>query len=360
MAELVIGVLHPGEMGAALAAALRGRGHDVLWASAGRSPETARRAEIAGLLDAGSVAAMAEECDLIVSVCPPHAAAATAGRSPATRASTSTPTPSRPRARGRSASSSPPAARHSSTAASSARRPYEPGTTRLYLSGAEAGAVAAAFAGSPLQPEVVSARPGDASAVKMAYAAWTKGSAALLLAARALARAEGVEDDLVREWGRSLPELPDACARAARSATAKGWRWVGEMDEIAATHAAAGLPDGFHRAAGEVFRAPRLGAQAVTAAPSVKILPHRRSPAGPPVGALPGEEHPAGAGVERLERVLVDAVDNPARHRRRRELIALGLRIAPEHRPVAAERAQKHGPSWKPTNTLPARPRWGW
>jgi Domain of unknown function (DUF1932) len=110
---------------------------------------------------------------------------------------------------------------------------------------------------------VVSDRPGDASAVKMAYAAWTKGSAALLLAARALARAEGVEADLVREWELSLPELPDACARAARSATAKGWRWVGEMDEIAASHAAAGLPDGFHRAAGEVFgRVPRLPADA--------------------------------------------------------------------------------------------------
>ena len=141
--------------------------------------------------------------------------------------------------------------------------PYEPGTTRLYLSGAEAGAVAEAFAGSALQPEVVSARPGDASAVKMAYAAWSKGSAALLLAARALARAEGVEADLMREWGLSRPELREACVQAARSATAKGWRWVGEMDEIAATHAAAGLPNGFHRAAGEVFgRAPRLAPSA--------------------------------------------------------------------------------------------------
>jgi hypothetical protein len=67
----------------------------------------------------------------------------------------------------------------------------------------------------------------------------------------------------VREWGLSHPELGDACVQAARSATAKGWRWVGEMDEIAATHAAAGLPDGFPRAAGEVFaRAPRLASTA--------------------------------------------------------------------------------------------------
>jgi hypothetical protein len=78
VAELVIGVLHPGEMGAAVASALRARGYDVLWASEGRGPATARRAAAAGLRDAGTVAAMAAECDLILSVCPPHAAAAVA------------------------------------------------------------------------------------------------------------------------------------------------------------------------------------------------------------------------------------------------------------------------------------------
>ncbi len=88
----------------------------------------------------------------------------------------------------------------------------------------------------------------------MTYAAWTKGTAALLLAIRAVADAEGVEAELVDEWRISLPELEEAWGRAARSAEAKGWRWIGEMEEIAATFAAAGLPDGFHRAAAEVFR----------------------------------------------------------------------------------------------------------
>jgi 3-hydroxyisobutyrate dehydrogenase-like beta-hydroxyacid dehydrogenase len=263
VAELVIGVLHPGEMGAAVASALRARGHDVLWASDGRGTATARRAAAAGLRDAGTVAAMAAECDLILSVCPPHAATAVAEQIvgftgvyvDANAVSPATARVIGDLVTGGGASFAdggiigPP--------------PYEPGTTRLYLSGAEAAAVAEAVAGSALRPEVVSARPGDASAVKMAYAAWSKGSAALLLAARALARSEGVEDDLVREWGRSHPELRDACVQAAQSATAKGWRWAGEMDEIAATHAAAGLPDGFHRAAGEVFaRAPRLAPSA--------------------------------------------------------------------------------------------------
>jgi len=68
------------------------------------------------------------------------------------------------------------------------------------------------------------------------------------------ARAEGVEEALVREWLESQPDLPERLASAERSAEKKGWRWVGEMEEIAATFEADGLPGGFHRAAAEVFR----------------------------------------------------------------------------------------------------------
>jgi Domain of unknown function (DUF1932) len=88
----------------------------------------------------------------------------------------------------------------------------------------------------------------------MAYASWTKGSAALLLAARVLARAQGVENVLVAEWGLSQPGLEERSARAAGSAASKGWRWVAEMAEIAATMGAAGLPEGFGQAAAEIYR----------------------------------------------------------------------------------------------------------
>jgi hypothetical protein len=95
----------------------------------------------------------------------------------------------------------------------------------------------------------------------MAYGAWTKGTAALLLAARALATAEGVQDALLTEWALSQPDLADRTRRAARSATRKGWRWVAEMEEIAGSMAAAGLPQGFGQAAAEVFRRqPRAAA----------------------------------------------------------------------------------------------------
>jgi 3-hydroxyisobutyrate dehydrogenase-like beta-hydroxyacid dehydrogenase len=245
VAERTVGLLHPGEMGAAVGAVLRGQGHRVVWASEGRSDETRARAEDAGLEDVGSVANVAE-ADVVFSISPPHAALEVAGAfgsyggvyvdanavSPATAAKVAG------------------VVGQFVDGGIVGSPPREPGTTRLYLSGDRAEDVAQLFAGSVLDARVAS----NASAVKMVYAAWTKGTAAMLLAIRELARRDGVEETLLAEWDISLPELRDRYDRALRSAEAKGWRWVGEMEEIAATFEAAGLPGGFHRAAAEVYR----------------------------------------------------------------------------------------------------------
>jgi hypothetical protein len=76
----------------------------------------------------------------------------------------------------------------------------------------------------------------------------------LLLAIRDFARAEGVEAALREEWSRSQPGLAERLEAAERSAERKGWRWVAEMEEIAAAFAADGLPPGFHEAAAEIYR----------------------------------------------------------------------------------------------------------
>jgi 3-hydroxyisobutyrate dehydrogenase-like beta-hydroxyacid dehydrogenase len=284
MSEMLIGLLHPGEMGAAVAACLTGRGYQVLWVPAGRGPATHARAAVAGLTAAagpdaaGQAADLARRADIILSVCPPHAAlevareVAAAGFtgvyvdanaiSPGTAHDVqavveaagagyvdggiigSPPVPPAP---------GQPAASRQETA----------GGTRLYLAGGSAGAdldapaarVAALFQGTALTPVILrNDNPAAASALKMAYAAWTKGSAALILSVRALARAEGVADSLLAEWSLSQPGLEGRSLGAARSAAAKGWRWVGEMEEIAASMTADRLPGGFHQAAAEVFR----------------------------------------------------------------------------------------------------------
>jgi hypothetical protein len=92
----------------------------------------------------------------------------------------------------------------------------------------------------------------SASALKMCYAAWTKGTQALLLAIRSAASAYDVDDALVAEWDRSQPALGARCEAAVRSAR-KAWRWSGEMDEIAVMFTSAGLPSGFMRSAAEIF-----------------------------------------------------------------------------------------------------------
>jgi 3-hydroxyisobutyrate dehydrogenase-like beta-hydroxyacid dehydrogenase len=254
---VAIGVLHPGEMGAALGAALRAKGETVLWASSGRSPATLDRAREAGLEDVVTLEELARRSEVIVAVCPPHAAVGLARSIPSFAgvyldANAVSPTTARKIAGLVSryvdgGIIGPP--------------PRDGGTTRLYLSGDEASLVADLFAGTIVQARVVSEHDAAASAVKMTFAAWTKGTAALLLAIRAVARLEGVEETLLDEWRTSLPQLPDQSAAAARSALSKGWRWVGEMTEIADTFVEAGLPDGFHRAAAEIYRrSPRAPA----------------------------------------------------------------------------------------------------
>ena len=244
------GILHPGAMGVTVAAACSGT---VLWASEGRSEATRQRTADAGLTDVGNIASVAGAADIVISVCPPHGAVALADAVAKAGfvgcyvdANAIAPATAR-----RIADQfenfvdggliGPPAVRA--------------GTTRLYLSGLDAPRVAARFEGSALEPRVLDGDgPGTASALKMAYAAWTKGASALLAAVAALAATEGVAEELAAEWDLSLPGTTERLAGTAAEVAPKAWRWTGEMDEIAATFAEANLPDGFHQAAGEVYR----------------------------------------------------------------------------------------------------------
>jgi hypothetical protein len=64
-----------------------------------------------------------------------------------------------------------------------------------------------------------------------------------------------VDDALMAEWARSLPGLQADSEATAPRVSPKAWRWVGEMQEIADSLKDAGLPDGFHRAAADLFAA---------------------------------------------------------------------------------------------------------
>ena len=79
-AGVVVGLVHPGSMGSAVGAcaAASASVRCVHWASAGRSTATIERAAADGLVDAGTLQELARRCDIIVSVCPPDKAVATA------------------------------------------------------------------------------------------------------------------------------------------------------------------------------------------------------------------------------------------------------------------------------------------
>ncbi len=248
-----IGLIHPGAMGASVGAAARRNQHTVLWASAGRSASTHARARRAQLEDAGTVSELVNASEIVLSVCPPDAAEDVAkevahlGFS-GVYVDCNAVSPDRTRAIQRIVEDA--GAHYVDGGIVGGPAWTREARTRLYLSGPRAEEVAACFGGSPLEAPVISDRIGAASAIKMGYAAYTKGTTALLTAILAVVEKEGVRVDLARQWGDAFTEQT---VRRVCSNTAKAWRFVAEMHEIAATFREAGLPGGFHEAAAEVY-----------------------------------------------------------------------------------------------------------
>lgn len=247
-ARQAVGILHPGAMGSSLMAAAPG---PVLWAGEGRSTDSAARAAGAGGVDTGSLDALVADAHIVVSVCPPGAALELAQSVAALGfngiycdANAIAP------ATARQIASLFPRFVDGGIVGPPVSSPT---STRLYLSGTEAAAVAEIWRDTDLAVNVVGAEAGQASAVKMAYAGWTKGSSALLLAMRALARAEGVEDALLAEWAISQKDLEARAQFTAAMTGPKAWRFTGEMAEIASTMRDAGLPHHFHAGAEELY-----------------------------------------------------------------------------------------------------------
>ncbi len=254
---MIIGLLHPGMMGAAIGAQLVDGGHRVCWCPAGRSRRTTERAETAGLHAVGSLAELLAGSDVVFSICPPAGAsdlaeqvaqhgfggvyveanainpirmATIAGRMHAIGAAVVD-----------GAVIGPPPAGE--------RR------ARFYLSGPRYGVetVQGLLAGSLAEPKVIDERIGSASALKMAYGSYQKISRVLAAVSHALADDFGVTPQLLAE-----AERLGAAALAERSyfagMAARGWRWAPEMDEVADSLRAVGLPPDLAEAASEVFR----------------------------------------------------------------------------------------------------------
>jgi 3-hydroxyisobutyrate dehydrogenase-like beta-hydroxyacid dehydrogenase len=131
---------------------------------------------------------------------------------------------------------------------------WTPNETWLYLAGKDAAKIADCFAKGPLAAKIIGNEIGKASALKMCYAAYSKGTTALLAAILATAESFDVREELYQQWEMDDSSFSEQVYRRATRVTAKAWRFEGEMHEIASTLQEAGLPDGFHKAAAEIYR----------------------------------------------------------------------------------------------------------
>ena len=256
MTNLDVGILHPGEMGISVAASAQNSGHSVYWASQGRSAQTHARAEEFNLLDAGTLAQLCATCSAIISVCPPHAAEAVADQVLAHGFSglyldANAISPERAMRIGQRVEAGGAAFVDGGIIGGPA---WQPNRTWLYLSGEGAQNAVPLFSAGPLEIAVIGDEIGKASALKMCYAAYTKGSSALLCAILATAESLGVRADLEGQWSRGGSDFAEQTTKRVRRVTAKAWRFAGEMDEIAATFEQAGLPGGFHASAAEIYQ----------------------------------------------------------------------------------------------------------
>ena len=184
MSKQKVGVIHPGQMGLVVAESMRNSGHEVCWASEGRSADTQRRAAGAGLTDAGSMAQLCESCAALVSVCPPEfaeeVAREVAGLSfRGLYVDANAISPERTRRISRSLGQAGATFVDGCIIGMPARTR---GETWLYVSGEQAERVPPLFTGGPLEIEVLADEIGQASALKMCFAAQSKGSTALLAA----------------------------------------------------------------------------------------------------------------------------------------------------------------------------------
>ena len=250
-----IGVLHPGEMGVSIAASAVNNGHQVYWLSQDRGDKTRARAEKYHLIEIDSFRQLRRTCETIISVCPPHAAEEVAksvieSGFNGVYLDANAISPQRAIKIGQMMKAKDIQFVDGGIIGGPAWTSKE---TWLYLSGESSQEIASCFSNGPLETKIIGSEVGKASALKMCYAAYTKGTTALLSAILATAESLGVREDLYEQWDMDEKGFSEQVNRRVGRVTAKAWRFEGEVEEIASTFRQAGLPDGFHLAAAEVY-----------------------------------------------------------------------------------------------------------
>lgn len=253
-----VGIISPGEMGHAIGAVLHQHGMRIITNVQGRSARTVNRAKAAGISDVADDETLVHEADVLLSLLPPNQAYGLAERIAAVLHKTGAPllfvdgnaiAPRRAQAIEQLLT----AAGASFVDVGIIGAPPHPGgqDPRLYASGARAAELAH-LRTYGLDVRVVGPSSGQASGLKMCYAAITKGLTALATEALVAGRALGLEEALATEV-QALP-LFRTIERSVPGMPPKAARWVGEMEEIAQTFSDLGLPPQMPEGAAALYR----------------------------------------------------------------------------------------------------------
>jgi 3-hydroxyisobutyrate dehydrogenase-like beta-hydroxyacid dehydrogenase len=241
-----LGILYPGEMGAALAAVLRAGGARVVTTLRGRSPQTAHRCRDAGVEILDSLADVVRQSEVVFSIVPPRAAEEVAGAycehahfapprvvyvdvnsiGPELAASLA----ARVERRG--------AAFIDAAINGLAKNLGKSGT--LYLSGRRAAEIERLFAGA-VHVRLLGDEPGRASAMKMILGGLSKGVTALFAELAVLADRSGMLDEATREASRIYPGITEVALRMLPTYPAHAARRADEMRELERNANTAGL-----------------------------------------------------------------------------------------------------------------------
>lgn len=255
----VVALMAPGDMGHGLGAALIAAGHRVLTALEGRSARSRTLAGKAGLEDAGSLEAALGQADLFLSVLPPDAALPLAETAAPIIAGLE-----RKPVYADLNAVSPATVRRIEAIVSGAGAGFadggiiglnpqkDPKGTRLYLSG-PARALPLSLHAAGLQVHDLGPQSGRASALKMCYAALTKGRFSLYATVAAAVTALDLEEVWRAEMSQSQAETLAQIDRLVPRLPADAERWVPEMREIAGTFESVGLTGGFHEGAAAIL-----------------------------------------------------------------------------------------------------------
>lgn len=253
-----VAIMSPGEMGAAFGRALHQHGFDVVTWLGGRSGPTRERAKAAGFREVATLDALLGEADIVLSILPPELAPALAE----TVAAVMKRCDRRPPYVDCNAVS-PETARRIGAIIRGAGAPFIDGgivgnppgkakPTRLFVSG-EAAGLMDQLNGKDIDVRQSGPEVGRASAIKMCYAAITKGTSALHAAVLIAAERLGVAEELHVELPYSVPDLYRRMESMVPALPAVSGRYIGEMKEIARTMDSAGVTPNFHIGATELY-----------------------------------------------------------------------------------------------------------